>query len=129
MRNDHYLRISLVRFPQNNAEKEIWAKLLGIKDVLTVKDGDRVSVVHFFEVDYILCEGESKSLVFESIPKNEITKYQISNTGSSSLTAPPRPAATVKDLLHSHLYKKLKVTYSDYMEERKAIKSASMSSA
>ena len=80
---------------------------LGIMEVDTAKDGDRVSVVNFFEVDYILCERDSKSLACESISNSERTMDQVSNNGTSSLTAPPRPAATVKDAMQSTQYKKL----------------------
>ena len=112
-----------MRFPEDIIEKEIWASHLGIKDVKSVKNHDRVSVIHFFEVDYILSEGDSKSLVFNSISRSEVTKYQISNTGSSSLTAPPRPAATSKDVKESALYNRENIKYIDYMEQRKALKS------
>ena len=43
--------LPFVRFPEDIIEKEIWASHLGIKDVKSVKNHDRVSVIHFFEVD------------------------------------------------------------------------------
>ena len=116
-----------MRFPEDIIEKEIWASHLAIKDVKSVKNHDRVSVIHFFEVDYILSEGDSKSLVFNSISRSEVTKYQISNTGSSSLTAPPRPAATSKDVKESALYNRENIKYIDYIEQRKALKIAAAS--
>jgi hypothetical protein len=116
-----------VRFPDNEGEKEIWAKLLGIKDVKSVKIHDRVSVVHFFEVDYTLAEGNSKLLAFKAISKTDVTKYQFSNTGSSSLNAPPRPAATSNDVKQSSLYNREYIIYSDYMEERRILKVAASS--
>ena len=116
-----------MRFPEEAEEKEIWAKHLGVKDVNTVKTHDRVSVVHFFEDDYTVAEGDSKLLAFKTISKTAVTKYQLSNTGSSSLTAPPRPAATSNDVKQSSLYNRDHLKYIDYMEERRVLKVAASS--
>ena len=88
------------------------ASLLGL---LAFKESDRISIIHFFEVDILVKSSTDVSAIFDSIDRIRPTKYQLADTGNFSKISPARPAASKADILNSIFVGTSTLLYSDYM--------------
>ena len=112
LRLTHLFGNSTVKIPSDHGETEIWANLLGISNISPTS---RVSIIHFFEVDIMVKSDSNGGSVFDSIDRVNPTKYQQFDTGNSSLTSPPRPAAAKSDTENSFFFNINVLTYRDYI--------------
>ena len=112
LRFSHLFGSSTVKLPTDTRESEIWATLLGINVILPTT---RVSIIHFFEVDIIVKSNSNGDAIFGCIDRTAPTKYQLSDTGNSSVTSPARPAAPKSEILNSLFSSTRKLTYADYV--------------
>ena len=102
----------MVQFPSNEGEREVWLILLGTP---TISSTSRVSIIHFFEVDFLVSSTGSGLCQFDTIDRNCVTKYQVEDTGNSSLIAPSRPACPKSAIEESVFFNVRQLLYSDYM--------------
>lgn len=98
--------------PIDTEEAQVWAILLGFDKVLPSL---RVSIIHFFEVDILVKSDGNGLSIYDGIDRVGPTKYQLSDTGNSSLISPSRPAAPKSDIINSVFYRVDKLKYSDYI--------------
>ena len=112
IRERHFFRDCTVQMPIVLLEIEVWTNLLGLEDV---KPSDRISIIHFFQVDIMIKSSILGQASFDTIDRNTPTKYQLTDTGNFSRTSPPRPAASKHDIENSIFYGISALTYSDYL--------------
>ena len=92
----HYLFCDgTVQIPSTAWESKIWAGLL---EMLELKLSDRMSVIHFFEVDVMVNSTADGQASFDNIDRIGPTKYQLMDTGTFSRDSPARPAASKSDI-------------------------------
>ena len=111
LRSLHLFCYSTVKVPEDIDEAAIWANLLGIEEFLLIS---RVSVIHFFEVDMIVKSIVDGEATFDGIDRTQPTRYQMFDTGNSSLVSPARPAASKADIDNSIFYSIKSMTYIHY---------------
>jgi hypothetical protein len=90
-----------VQVPPIGRENEEWADLLGIPECRQI---DRVSIIHFFQVDIMFKSNADGQARFDSIDRSGPTKYQLSDTGNFSRKSPARPAASKSEIQNSVFY-------------------------
>ena len=112
LREKHLFSNSMVQFPSNEGEREVWLVLLGTP---TISSTSRVSIIHFFEVDFLVSSTGSGLCQFDTIDRNCVTKYQVEDTGNSSLIAPSRPACPKSAIEESVFFNVRQLLHSDYM--------------
>ena len=112
MRGRHLFCDGTVQVPSSAGESEIWAGLLG---QLELKSSDRVSIIHFFEVDIMVNSTADCHVSFDYIDRMGPTKYQLMDTGNFSRESPARPAASKSDIENSIFYGVATLLYSDYL--------------
>ena len=66
-------------------ENEVWADLLGVPELRQI---DRVSINHFFQVDIMVKSNTDGQARFDTIDRSEPTKFQLTDTGSFSRISP-----------------------------------------
>ena len=102
----------LVQAPPIGRENEVWADLLGTPELRQI---DRVSIIHFFQVDIMVKSNTDGQARFDSIDRCEPTKYQLTDTGNFSRVSPARPAASKSEIENSVFYGVSTLLYSDYV--------------
>ena len=112
MRGHHLFYDGTVQIPSTAWESKIWAGLLGM---LELKPSDRVSVIHFFEVDIMVNSTADGQASFDNIDRIGPTKYQLMDSGNFSRDSPARPAASKSDIENSVFYGLATLLYSDYL--------------
>lgn len=113
MRLRHLYQDSTVAVPQMDSEKDIWTSLLGLDEL---HENDRVSIIHYFEVDILVKASTDGQAIFDSIDRVGPTKYQFTDTGNFSKISPARPAASKAVIADSIFYGISKLLYSDYIK-------------
>ena len=117
-RSKHLFGTRTVTLSSDSNEKEIWANHLEIigddfTHLLKLID-PRVWVGHFHSQDFIVVGDNKGDVSFAGIDFRSITKYREYDTGRSSLTSPPRPAATKNAVLLSYLGDCRTLSFSEY---------------
>ena len=77
----------------------------------------RIWVGHFHSVDFIISSNEQLQANFDGIDFKSKTKFRESDTGRSSLTSPPRPAATKHSILQSIFCDCRSISFADYSNQ------------
>ena len=93
-------------------ENEVWADLLGVPELRQI---DRVSIIHFFQVDIMVKSNTDGQARFDTIDRSEPTKFQLTDTGNFSRISPARPAASKSEIENSVFYGLSTLLYSDYV--------------
>ena len=117
-RTKHFFGNRTVSLTSDTSEREVWMNHLEISgdDVLHVTAllDPRVWVGHFRKEDFTVISDDEGTASFNGIDFKSVTKYQESDTGNSSLTAPPRPTATKSLVMQSFLGDCRKISFADY---------------
>ena len=117
-RTKHLFGSRTVILTCDKLERQVWVNHLESTadsfDYLGTLVDPRVWVGHFHMHDYIISSDDEGNASFAGIDFKSITKFRESDTGRSSLSSPPRPAATKISVSQSFLSDCRKVSFEDY---------------
>jgi hypothetical protein len=89
LRAKHLYGNSTVQLLSDESVNEVWLIFLGNP---TITATSRVSIIHFFQVDFLISSKGSGLCQFDTLDRVNPTNYQSMDTGNSSLISPARPA-------------------------------------
>lgn len=111
-RNERTSSSATVQLPSEQRECGIWADLLGLS---MLNYPERVSIIHFFQVDIMVNSTADGKASFASIDRSGPTKYHTMDTGYFFRTFPPRPACPKSEIENSIFIGVSTLLYSDYL--------------
>jgi hypothetical protein len=119
LRTKHLFGDRLVKLTTDIIERSVWLNHLEVTgdhvvDLEAVSD-KRVWVGHFHQNDFVISSDADGGALLDRINFNGLTKYRDYDTGRSSLSAPPRPAATKSLTSLSVFSDRAKLAFADYI--------------
>lgn len=119
LRKKHLFADRLVMLTSDTIERSVWLNHLEVTGdhivTLEALSDKRVWVGHFHQNDFVISSDSDGGAVLDRINLNEVTKYRDSDTGRSSLSAPPRPAATKRLTALSVFSDCAQLSFADYI--------------